>query len=390
MSGGTASASAGLRVGIDARLNAYRRGGIPQYTLQLLSAMAGLAPHVADPPLHLLALQHARQPQRLLNDPTVQRATLATPPHHRLEAWTLPLELLPHRLDVLHCPDFVAPRRRPCAAVITVHDLAFLHFSDILDDQARRYYQQVRQTVWHADAVIAVSENTRTDITRLLGLPTERIDVVYEAAAPRFAPVYLPAGAVRQVNGHRLAAGTFGLFVSTIEPRKNLETLLRALRLCIDRQPHIPYRLAIAGLPGWRDEQIYATARSLRLDNALIWLGGVSLDDLHWLYAACVLYANPSLYEGFGLPVLEALACGAPVLASNTSSLPEIVGDAALLLPPQDVAAWAEAWAACWNDEQQRHELARRGPVQAAHFSWEQAARATLAIYQRVGRRVGS
>ncbi|NJO06918.1 MAG: glycosyltransferase family 4 protein, partial [Chloroflexaceae bacterium] len=341
-----------MRVGLDARLNAYRRGGIPHYTEQLLAALAPLAPDDT-----LIALQHVKQLQPLLRAPNVQRATLFTPPHHRLEAWALPVELVPQRLDVVHCPDFVAPRRRTCPAVVTIHDLAFLHFPEILDDNARRYYGQVRETVQHADAVIAVSENTRADIANLLDLPAERVDVVYEAAAPRFCPVALPAAAVRQINGRRVQAGRFALFVSTIEPRKNLPTLLHALRVCIDRHPQTPYHLVIAGLPGWRDEQIYATARDLRLDAALTWLGGVSQDDLHWLYNACVLYANPSLYEGFGLPVLEALASGAAVLASHTSSLPEVAGDAAVLLPPLDVAAWADALEQYWHDADQRAML---------------------------------
>ncbi len=371
-----------MRIGIDARLNAYRRGGIPEYTRRLLTALAALPAHDT-----FVTLQHPEHLRPLVVSSNVQRATLRTPPHHRLEQWSLPVELLRQRLDLLHCPDFIVPRLRPCPAVVTIHDLAFLHYPEILDDQARRYYSQVRTSVWHADAVIAVSAATRRDISELLDLPTARVDLVYEAAAPIFAPQLLREREARRFDEQVIAAGTFALFVSTLEPRKNLPTLLRALHICRERRRNIRYLLVVVGTRGWRDEEIFTTVRDLRLEEAVIFLGGVDQQDLLWLYNACLLYANPSLYEGFGLPVLEALACAAPTLVSDVGSLPEIVGEAALRLPPRDVAAWADALEHVWNDAALRHRLAEGGPAQAARFSWERTARETLAIYQRVGRR---
>ncbi len=368
-----------MRIGLDARLNAYRSGGIATYTHQLLNALATLAPETT-----FVSLQHRRHLRPLVQAHNVRSSALLTPPHHRLEQWTLPIELWPLRLDVLHCPDFIAPRYRPCPAVVTIHDLAFLHYPDILDSQARHYYGQVRASAWHADAVIAVSQATRRDISQLLELPPERIDLVYEAAAPLFAPLAIAAGTGHTINQQHLRAGSFALFVSTLEPRKNLPTLLRALHICRSRRPDSAYHLVVAGTRGWRDREIFETVRDLRLYDALTMLGRVSMPDLHWLYNACRFYVNPSLYEGFGLPVLEALACGAPAIISDSSSLPEIAGDAALLLPPLDVAAWAETIARLWHDEAQRAMLSQRGPAQAALFSWQRAARETLAIYRRV------
>jgi len=370
-----------MRIGIDARLNAYRQGGIAEYTRRLAEAIAPLAPDD-----EIVALQHARQREPLVAAPNVRRARLLTPPHHRLEQLALPVELLPRRLDLLHSPDFIPPLRRPCPAVITVHDLAFIHFPAILDAGARRFYGQIRAAVHSAEAVIAVSAATRADIAALLDLPPERVDVVYEAAGPAFQPLALNPGAVREVNGRRLEAGGFMLFVSTIEPRKNIDTLLRALRLCLDRRPGADYRLILAGSSGWLDRPIYDLARDLALGDAAVFIGPAARADLPWLYSACRLYLNPSLYEGFGLPALEALACGAPSLVADTSSLPEVVGDAALRLPPRDVEAWAEAITRLWDDPGARAELARRGPAQAARFSWARAARETLQIYRRVGR----
>jgi glycosyltransferase involved in cell wall biosynthesis len=370
-----------MKIGIDARLNAYRQGGIPQYTRQLLSALAPLAP--AD---QLVALQHRRQLRPLVVAPNLRRATLYTPPHHRLEQLSLPLELLPLGLDLLHCPDFIPPLRRPCPAVITVHDLAFIRYPEILDDSARRYYGQIRAAVHSAEAVIAVSESTRRDIAELLDLPPARVDLVYEAAAPHFRPLGLAPGATQTINDQPLVAGSFLLFVSTLEPRKNLPTLLAALRVCLDRRPAVAYRLVLAGARGWRESPIFASIRDLGLAEAVTVLDSVSQDDLIWLYNACRIYANPSRYEGFGLPVLEALACAAPALVANTSSLPEVAGEAATLLPPDDVQAWADAIEQLWESASLRAKFAKLGPAQAAAFSWQRAARETLAIYRRVGR----
>jgi glycosyltransferase involved in cell wall biosynthesis len=368
-----------MRIAIDARLNAYRRGGIPEYTRQLVTAMAPLAQDDT-----LVLLQHSDHQRPLVVAPNVRRRSAITPPHNRFEQLTLPLELLALRPDLLHSPDFVAPRRRPCPAVVTVHDLAFMHYPEILDDEARRYYNQVRASVHNAQAVIAVSQATRNDIVELLELAPERVDVVYEAASPDYRPLELEPGATRTLGGHTLHAGSFGLFVSTLEPRKNLPTLLKALRLCSDRRPSTPFRLAVAGARGWHYQGIFDAVRELRLNDAVLFLDNVGPDDLRWLYNACVFYANPSLYEGFGLPVLEALACGAPTIVSATSSLPELVGDgAALLLPPLDEAAWADAIDLLWHSPDRRAALAAAGPAQAARFSWQQAAHQTLAIYRR-------
>jgi glycosyltransferase involved in cell wall biosynthesis len=371
-----------MRIALDARLNAYRGGGIPNYTRQLLTAMAALAPDD-----EFIALQHRRQLRPLVLAPNVRRVGLFTPPHNRFEQLALPLELLPHRPQLLHCPDFIAPRMRLCPAVVTIHDLAFIHYPAILDDDARRYYGQVRAAAHHADALIAVSQSTHDDIVAQLGVPPERITVIYEAAAPIFQPLALEAGQTRSIGGHELSAGSFLLFVSTLEPRKNLPTLLQALAICRERLPSAHVRLAVAGARGWHENTIFKIVKELKLEEAVLFLGRVETEELRWLYNACRIYINPSLYEGFGLPVLEALACGAPTLIAATSSLPEIAGDAAIAVPPLASDAWADAILALWHDEQRRSKLAQLGPAQAGRFSWQRAARETLALYRRVAER---
>jgi len=372
-----------MRIAIDARLNAYRQGGISQYTRQLMTALAEVSQ--AD---EFISLQHRDQLRPLAIAPNVIRRTALTPPHHRFEQWTLPLEVLLARPSVLHCPDFIAPVRRPCPAVVTIHDLAFMHYPEILDEAASVFYGQVKTNAPRADAIIAVSEATRQDIAQFLDIPIEQIDVIYEAAAPLYTQINLRVGEARVLNGTPVEADTFMLFVSTLEPRKNLPTLLRALRMCLDRKPEVGYRLVVVGRRGWRDEAIFNAVRDLKLGEHVLFAGGVGQYDLRWLYNACRLYINPSLYEGFGLPLLEAMACGAACLAAATSSLPEIGGDAAIYVPPLDAEAWADEIEVLWDDQERRAELGRVGLARAQRFSWLRAARETLNVYQRAADRI--
>src|SRR5215213_5833780 len=372
-----------MRIAIDARLNAYRQGGIPQYTRQLITALADVAAED-----QIVSFQHRDQLRPLAIAPNVVRRTALTPPHHRFEQWTLPLEVLLARPDVLHCPDFIAPTRRACPAVVTIHDLAFMHYPEILDDSARAYYGQIKTNATRADGIIAVSEATRQDIAQFLDIPIDEIAVIHEAAAPLYGRLDLREGEARVLNATPVAAGTFMLFVSTLEPRKNLPTLLQALRICIDRRPEAGYRLVIVGRRGWRDDAIFQTARDLKLADHVLFTGNVGQYDLRWLYNACRLYINPSLYEGFGLPLLEAMACGAACLAAATSSLPEIGGDAAIYVPPLEAELWADEIMALWDDEDRRAELGRMGVARAQQFSWNRAARETLKVYRRAADRI--
>jgi glycosyltransferase involved in cell wall biosynthesis len=374
-----------MRIAIDARLNAYRQGGIPQYTRQLLTALAD----VARDDHQFISLQHREHLRPLAVAPNVARRTVYTPPHHRYEPWAFPLEVLLAWPDVLHCPDFIAPVHRPCPAVVTIHDLAFLHYPELLEDTARAYYSQVKSNAARADAIIAVSETTRQDIAQFLDIPIEEIAVIHEAAAPLYGSIELREGEARVLGSTPVAADSFMLFVSTLEPRKNLPMLLQALRICLDRRPDRQYRLVVAGSRGWHSEQIFQAARDLRLGDHVLFVGPVGQYDLRWLYNACRLYINPSLYEGFGLPLMEAMACGAACLAAATSSLPEIGGNAALYIPPLDAGLWADAIEALWDDQERREELGRLGCAQAQRFSWRRAARETLKVYQQVVERVG-
>lgn len=373
-----------MSIVIDARLNAYRTGGIPQYTRELTSAMVRVAPRQ-----ELILLQHRRQPERIVSAPNVTRRVIYTPPHHRLEQLTLPIEIGAIRPQVALFPDFIAPLYRTFPAVVTIHDLAFLHFDDLLDDNAKAFYGRVGASAKRAQGIIAVSESTKRDIVELLNIPADTIHVIYEAAAPHFVPLERIPHERKRINGFDVASNNYILFVSTIEPRKNLPMLLHALRICRDRHPNRNYQLVAAGSRGWREKPILEQIEHLRLGDAVTLLGNVNDNDLHWLYANARIYANPSRYEGFGLPLLEALACGAPSIASDTSSLPEVGGKAVQYLPVDDPGAWADALELIWSDDILRHEMANRGPVQAAQFSWDTAAQQTLKLLTTVATTKG-
>ncbi|MFH1088010.1 MAG: glycosyltransferase family 1 protein, partial [Chloroflexota bacterium] len=308
--------------------------------------------------------------------PRFHRRALWTPPHHRWEQVALPLELAPLGLDLLHSPDFIPPFRWRGRSVITVMDLAFLRFPQLLTGESRRYYGQVSRAVTRADAILAISHSTKNDLVGLLNAPADKITVTHLAADPGCRPVTEPARleAVRHTYG---LPADYLLFVGTLEPRKDLPTLLRSFASLGPATKDVC--LAVAGRPGWLYKQVYDLAESLRLGDRVRFLGGVPAADLPALYSGARLFVLPSLYEGVGMPVLEAMACGTPVVASNTSSLPEVAGDAALLVDPTDVDALSAVLLRIAGDPALRSDLRARGLVQAARFSWERCARETLA-----------
>lgn len=369
-----------MHIAIDARMPAYREGGISQYVRQLLPALAAV-----DPANRYTILESRKQAGALAPDaPNFRRARLLAPPHHRLERWALGLEMLPHRPDVLHSPDFIPPAFGARRRVITVHDLSFLHYPEHLTAESRRYYNaQIAWAVREADAISADSEQTRQDLMAMLAVPPDKVRTIYLAANPIYRQPFSPQEMVETLNRYGLTAG-YLLFVGTLEPRKNVPTLLRAYRLLRDRTGfHGP--VVLAGARGWLDEEIFATAAALGLQDALRHLGRVDDRTLAHLYHGADLLALPSHYEGFGLPVLEAMHCGCPVICSDRGSLREVAGDAALLLPPDDVTAWATALEQVLQDFALRERLVAGGRAQAARFTWEKTARETLALYEEAG-----
>ncbi len=374
-----------MRIGIDARITHYTGGGISQYTIHLARALARLSQ--AD---EFVLLQSRKDRRQLVHGPNVRRASLWTPSHHRFEQEALQVELPLRRLglDLLHSTDFIPPLRvNSFKSIITVHDLAFLRWPHFLTEDSARYYGQVDAAVERADHIIAVSESTKNDLVKLLGAPRDKITVVYEAADPIYRPMPREEALASMRSKYPLPE-EFILFVSTIEPRKNIATLLHAYRRLLDSYK-VSASLVLAGATGWLSQQIFDTVEELGLQQHVTFLGRVQNGDLVYLYNLARCLAHPAYYEGFGLTPLEALACGTPAVVSNVSSLPEVVGDAALLIDPNNEEELAIALHRLLCDDGLRASLRAKGLARARTFTWERAAEETLAVYQRTCHQTG-
>ncbi len=366
-----------MRIGVDARIVYYARGGIRNYVLRLLEA---LAPLDVDTDYYVLHSRKDRNPP--LSGLNFHSVACWTPAHHRLERWALGVEVTHLGLDLLHATDSIPPAFGFPRSVITVHDLNYLYYPQFLTAQSRRYYnRQIEWAVRRADHILADSHATKSDLVSLLGVPSEKVTVVHLAADPAFR--LLPeAEAWRVVAQYGLEPG-YLLFVGTLEPRKNLPGLLQAYRLSLDAQGTVP-PLVVVGGKGWLYDEIFEHVEALRLNEHVRFLHNVPDADLPGFYNAAGVLAIPSFYEGFGLPVLEALACGAPVVAAERASLPEVVGEAGILVNPDDAGDIAQALARALTDESLRSRMREMGLAQAARFTWECAARETLAVYRQV------
>ncbi|MBI1865012.1 MAG: glycosyltransferase family 4 protein [Nitrospirae bacterium] len=296
--------------------------------------------------------------------------------------------ILPYRLnragvDVFHGPAFLIPFRSPTfRTVVTVHDLVvFLHPETV----PRRYslYMQwlVRMAVKRADRIIAVSECTRLDLMNILGVDSSRIVAIPEAAGPEFAPPG-PERIESVLNRYKIS-GRYLLHVGNLEPKKNLPRVIRAF----DRVARMPggedLSLVIAGKKGWLYDEIFRTANGTTT-NSIRFLGYVPRDEMAAIYAGASCFVFPSIYEGFGLPVLEAMACGTPVVTSNISSMPEVAGGAAVLVDPYDEESIASGILAVVSDPSLQGQLRREGILRSRTFSWDRAARETLDLYRDV------
>jgi glycosyltransferase involved in cell wall biosynthesis len=292
-----------------------------------------------------------------------------------------PGQLATLKPDLLHSLAYALPWGWRGPSVVTVYDLSFLLFPRAFKTANRLYLTATsRAAARRARRVLTISESARRDIVRLLRVPEERVDVTYPAAEERYQ--LLPAD---QVAAFRLAHGLPEAFVfalGTLEPRKNLLGLLQAYALLPEPCPP----LYVAGGTGWRFNPIFDTVQRLGLADHVHFLGFVPEDELPLWYNAARLFAFPSLYEGFGLPVLEAMACGAPVITSTAASLPEVAGRAAMLVPPEDTHRLAREMERVLEDAQLRTEMRAAGRIQASRFSWRAMTDQTVGSYAQAAR----
>jgi len=361
-----------VRIGLDARLAYYTRGGIANYIRHLAEILPAL-----DPQNEYFVLHSRKAAESLPLPPNARRVNCWTPAHHRFERTALGLELLPQRLNLLHSPDFIPPHG-PFRSVITIHDLTFLKYPQFLTADSRRYYNdQIRAAVGRADFIATDSDATRADVLDLLAVPPEKVATVHLAPDPQYTPQ--PAERVAAVTARYGLTAGYLLFVGTFEPRKNVPTLLNAYaQLPADAPP-----LVLAGNRGWLFDETLKRVDELHLTQRVKFLEDVPTADLPALYTGAAAFILPSHYEGFGLTVLEAFACGTPVIIANRASLPEIAGGAAALCDPDDPASLAQAITHTLTDSAYRQNLIALGFARLKEFSWQKCAQQTLAIYKK-------
>jgi glycosyltransferase involved in cell wall biosynthesis len=354
-----------MRIGLDASALYSGPSGVGTYTLNLLS--------------------HLKQAPGDTIIPFSQCRANGARPALPTSIWMqclLPGQLARSSIDVCHFTNNVATLASPCPSVVTIHDMTLWLFPQ---HHPRRRLLTMRPLIplaaRRADAIVTVSHSAKKDIVRLLRVPEDKVRVIAEAPAPCFKPI-----TGRQLEDARRRLGLprrFFLYVGTIEPRKNLVRLLEAMgRLRASTREFPP--LLVVGPRGWRDHAIFAAVDRLDLGGGVRFLGQVSTDTLVLIYNLAEALVFPSLYEGFGLPVVEAMACGTPVITSRRGSLPETAGDAAEFVNPSEVEDIAHAMQMLAADTERRAELRARGLSQAAQFTWVKAASLTREVYAEV------
>jgi glycosyltransferase involved in cell wall biosynthesis len=376
-----------VRVALNAQLlssaASYRAAGINRVLQHLLAELPG----VPGDERYVVYAPYSDANRRLLAAPRVRSRLTRLPmdrPPVRI-AWeqtVLPIELVREGADLLHALGFVSPIAWRGRTVVTVYDLSFLRFPEVYNRANRVYLGTFTPpSLRRADRVITISEDARRDVIELCGVAPERVTPILLAADERFRPA--PSAAIEAFRARQGLPDRFVLYQGTLQPRKNVETLVRAYAL-LRSQGSDDHRLVLAGPRGWQYEPIFELIRQLGLAGSVTFPGFVPDDELALWYSSATVFAFPSRYEGFGLPLLEAMACGTPVVSSNASSLPEVVGDAGLLIDPSDVEGLASALRRLLEDESLRQALSAAGRERARSFSWRRTASETVQVYREV------
>jgi len=302
----------------------------------------------------------------------------------------LPALIARQRLNVFHAPAFILPSRCPVPSVATIHDLVFMRYPETFGYLRRNYFHwAIPRSAYQAARVIADSEATRRDLMDLLQVVPDRIRVVPLGVGEEFFEPARPE-AVEQARATLGLPERYILTVGTIEPRKNLVRLIEAYDAAKQRLKRQCPALVLVGRKGWKYDEVFSRIAALRLGGDVIWSDFVSDESVRAVYQRATAFVCLSFHEGFGLPLLEAMASGVAVIASDRSSLPEIVGDAGILVDPMDVGAVGEALVGLVKNNDRRADLAERGRARARQFSWELTARATRTIYGEVGSGSGA
>jgi glycosyltransferase involved in cell wall biosynthesis len=370
------------RIGIDATALPPQPAGAGIYTINLIHSLAALD---TDFEFYIIAQQSGRK--LIESDKTRALNWVVLPdksPPRRLiwEQTRLPGLVRKMELDLLHSLHYSRPLSLECSSVVTFHDMTFFLYPQYHTFFKRLYFPAaMRKSARSADALISVSENTKKDLVERLGVPDSKIHVVYHGVADRFKPIS-DWNQLENISQKYNLPAEFILYVGVVEPRKNLISLLNVFQNLQKSNKNLG--LVIAGQTGWGYHAVQEMVAKLELRDTVLFTGYIPPEDLPAIYNLARLFVYPSIYEGFGLPVLEAMACGTPTITTSISSLPEIVGDAGILVPPNDDRALLEAIKSLLEDEKDQNRLSTRGLQHAAEFTWTRTAQETCEIYSQV------
>jgi len=366
-----------MRIGIDVRkLNDF---GIGTYLRNLLEHLAK-----KDPKNNYILFCPSPPDSLDLPGPNFRKVVESAGKYSLQELIRLPLQMKYYKLDLFHAPHYTLPPLRPCNAVVTIHDLIHLRFPQYLPSPGAYYYAKLMMflATRSAQKIITVSQSSRKDIVAALKIPPDKVEVIPNGLAPCFRPLTKTMEA-RQLLSRFGITGRYLLYVGSFMAHKNLKRLLEAYNLLKDQQG-LDHQLVLVGEGGKTKPELERWVHTKGWQHQVILTGFVPTKWLPIFYSNADVFVFPSLYEGFGFPPLEAMACGAPVVVSNRSSLPEIVGDAGVLVNPESPEEIAQAIWLILSDKNFQTQLVGRGLERARRFSWEEAAQKTLAVYQSV------
>jgi glycosyltransferase involved in cell wall biosynthesis len=372
-----------MRIAVDAHAIGRHLTGNEVYVRSLLNAFAA-----KDHDCEFVAYVSSEEANAFI-PPAIRRRRIAGNPFIRL-GFDLAMKVRQDRPDLLHV-QYTAPVGCRTPVVVSVHDVSFLEHPEYFTrDRAWQLQWTVRRTVSRAAKILTGTEFSRRSILKVYGdLEEEKVVVVPNAAASEFRPIAREA-AMATVSERFAIGSPFILAVGDLQPRKNHIGLIRAFSRLAGAYPQLKHNLVLAGKPTWFADRVREAARESGVSDRIQFFGFVSDDDLLQLYNACDLMVFPSFYEGFGLPALEAMACGRSVVCSNTTALPEVVDSAAILFDPYRVDEIARAIADLLLDAELRARMERLGLQRAAHFSWQKTAEKTLEVFREVAEQPAS
>ena len=374
-----------MKIGIDVRpLSIYdSKAGLYQYTYNLVSSLLSIDSHNEYTLLSGYYRGRGFRGDRRIKSKFVRRFP-GRLTNFILERCNVPIEFMMGNLNIFHGPCFFIPNHFRCKSIVTIHDMMTFKYPEFLEREETVYYtNRINISVKRADAIITVSNFTKNEIMELLNISEERIRVIYNGIAPTFRPIK-EKEAIEQIKAKYGISGPYLLFVGNIERKKNIEKLIYA---CTELRNSSMYKypLLVVGKKSWYFKTVWEVVQQLHAEDCSIFTDVAADDDLPYLYSGAELFILPSLFEGFGIPIIEAMACGIPVVASNRTSIPEIAGDAAILVDPLNADEMAGAMYNVLSNTMLKRQLVEKGIKRAKEFSWEKAARETLKLYQELG-----